>query len=315
MKWCGKPLPDDAVVFVTGASRGLGLALARLLLRETAYRLVLTARADSLARFAEEGFADGPRVLLLPLDVARPGDGEAALARVTAHWGGVDALINNAGIALRAVVEHIEPPDMEEVWAVNYRGPLELIRGVLPRMRARRLGRILTVSSVGGMMAMPTMAAYSASKFAIEGLSESLWYEVRPWGIGVSLIEPGFVNSDSFTLTRYTAASRRSEHSATDPYHAHYEAMSGMIARLMHGTWATPERVVRVILHTLQCPSPRLRVRATPDALVFDYLRRWLPRRLYHWVLYRSLPDLRHWGPRAEPAPHAGSARAVSKDR
>ena len=91
---------------------------------------------------------------------------------------------------------------------VNFRSPMELTRLVLPGMRAKRAGRIITVSSVGGMMAMPTMAAYSASKFALEGAHEALWYEVRPWGIRVSLVQPGFVHSDGFQKVRYTTQER-----------------------------------------------------------------------------------------------------------
>lgn len=289
--------PEDAVLLVTGASTGLGLALAKLLIRETRYRLVLTARAESMPRFAAAGIGRGPRVRLAELDVADPASRAAAIAVLEAEWGGVEILVNNAGIATRAVVEHIDDRDLDEVLAVDFRGPLDLIRRVLPGMRARRRGRILTVSSVGGMMAMPTMAAYSAAKFAIEGACESLWYEVRPWGVGVSLIEPGFINSDSFTHTRHTPDSEWARTCSGDPYHAHYAAMSGMIDRLMHRTWATPERVAREILRTIRARNPRLRVRATPDALIFDYLRRWLPRRLYHAVLYAGLPKVREWGP------------------
>lgn len=290
-------LPDDAVLLVTGASAGLGLALAKRLLRETRHRLVLTARDASLARFAAVGIEPGPRVRLVALDVADPASRAAALANVEAEWGGVEILVNNAGLATRAVAEHIADADMRQILAVNFLGPLDLIRRVLPGMRARRRGRIVTVSSVGGMMAMPTMAAYSASKFAIEGACESLWYEVRPWGIGVSLVEPGFINSDSFTRTIHTRRSARAVGDNADPYHAHYDAMAGMIARLMRRTWATPEHVAGQIIRTIRARDPRLRVRATPDALVFDYLRRWLPRRLYHRVLYACLPGVRRWGP------------------
>jgi len=297
MKALGTPLPDDAVLLLTGASTGLGLALARRLLAETNYRLALSAREASLPRFAAAGIANGPRVRLVPLDVAEPASRAAAIAAVEAEWGGVEILINNAGIATRAVAEHISDADIRRIMTVNFLGPLELIRRVLPGMRERRRGRIITVSSVGGMMAMPTMAAYSASKFAIEGACESLWYEVRPWGVGVSLVEPGFINSDSFTHTIHTRRSARAVGDGADPYHAHYEAMAGMIARLMRHTWATPEHVASVIVRTIRARHPRLRVRATPDALLFDYLRRWLPRRLYHRVLYACLPDVRRWGP------------------
>ena len=297
MKARGTIPPDDAVLLVTGASTGLGLALSRKLLDETAYRLVLTARPESLPRFAAKGVVAGPRVRLMPLDVADAASRASALASIESEWGGVDILVNNAGIATRAVAEHIADADLRQILAVNFFGPLELIRRVLPGMRAKRRGRIITVSSVGGMMAMPTMAAYSASKFAIEGACESLWYEVRPWGVRVSLVEPGFINSDSFTRTLHTRRSARAIGDGDDPYHAHYEAMAGMIGRLMRRTWATPEHVASVIVRTIRAKEPRLRVRATPDALVFDYLRRWLPRSLYHRVLYACLPGVREWGP------------------
>ena len=297
MRALGTSLPEDAVLLVTGASTGLGLALARKLIDETAYRLVLTAKEASMPRFAAAKITDGPRIRLMPLDVAEAAGRAAAIAAVEAEWGGVDILVNNAGIATRAVTEHISDADISQILAVNFLGPLELIRRVLPGMRERRRGRIITVSSVGGMMAMPTMAAYSATKFAIEGACESLWYEVRPWGIRVSLVEPGFINSDSFTHTLHTRRSARAVGDGDDPYHAHYEAMAGMIGRLMRRTWATPEHVASVIIRTIRARDPRLRVRATPDALVFDYLRRWLPRRLYHQVLYAFLPNVRRWGP------------------
>ncbi|EIP98113.1 short-chain dehydrogenase of unknown substrate specificity [Opitutaceae bacterium TAV1] len=316
MRPCGEPLPDDAVLLLTGASTGLGLALARRLIRETRYRLALTARTSSLERFAAAGIVESPRIRLLALDVASPASRAAAVAAVEACWGGVEILVNNAGIATRAVVEHIADADFDDVMAVNFRGPLDLIRRVLPGMRERRRGRILTVSSVGGMMAMPTMAAYSASKFAIEGACEALWYEARPWGIGVSLVEPGFIHSDSFTHTRYTRASRRAQEDPADPYHRHYDAMSGMIARLMRRTWATPDHVAAAIVRTIRARHPRLRVRATPDALIFDYLRRWLPRRLYHHVLYAGLPEVKRWGlpPPAAPDRRPGETAGKTAD-
>jgi hypothetical protein len=120
---------------------------------------------------------------------------------------------------------------------------MELIRLVLPGMRRKRAGRIINVSSVGGMMAMPTMALYSASKFALEGATESLWYEVRPWNIHVSLVQPGFIHSDSFRNTRYTEASRQAEKDSANPYYPHYRQMATLITRLMERTSATPEGV------------------------------------------------------------------------
>lgn len=288
-----------AVVLVTGASTGLGLALARKLLA-TRHRLILTARTESLGRFAAAGIRESDRVWLRPLNVRFAPEREAAVAEANARWGGVDVLVNNAGVSYRSVLEHATEFERQRQLDINFLGPIALTRLVLPRMRAKRRGRIINVSSVGGMMAMPTMALYSASKFALEGASEALWYEVRPWNIRVTLVEPGFIRSSSFTNTRYTCASEHAVHDRADPYHAHYEHMSRMIENWMNRSRATPEHVADVILRTLRQRDPRLIAAGTPDARLFALLRRFLPRRLYHRMLYACLPRVREWGPPSE---------------
>lgn len=282
-------------LLLTGASTGLGLALARRLLASS-YRLVLTAREESLERFAAAGIAESERVHLRPLDVVDSEQRHRVVEEAADRWGGVDVLINNAGIAYRAVVEHFPDDPLFDQMLINFYGPMELIRLVLPRMREKRRGRILNVSSVGGMMAMPTMAPYSASKFALEGATEALWYEVRPWNIRVSLVEPGFIHSDSFRNTLYTDRSRRAMRDHANAYHAHYQHMDGMIARLMDITRSTPEAVARKIVRILSRRDPPLRVPATWDAHLFTLLRRVLPRGLYHRVLYALLPKIGSWG-------------------
>jgi hypothetical protein len=284
------------VVLVTGASTGLGLALAHLLVAR-GYRTLLTARRASLERFAAAGIQEGPRTRICALDVTDARERRAAVAEAERAFGRVDVLVNNAGVAYRSVLEHVQDDERLAQMDVNFLGPMELVRLVLPGMRARRSGRIISVSSVGGMMAMPTMAVYSASKFALEGACEALWYEVRPWGVHVTLVEPGFIHSTSFQNTRYTQDSARSLGERADPYHAHYEHMAPFIARLMQMSRSTPETVARCILRAIEARSPPLRMSGTPDAFVFSTLRRVLPRRLYHAVLYRSLPQVHSWGP------------------
>jgi len=284
------------VVLVTGASEGLGLVLARRLLACDRYRLVLTARETSLPRFDAAGITPSDEVMLWPLDVVNEHERKAAVAEVERRWGGVDVLVNNAGVAYRAVVEHVSAAEFTTQMAVNYEAPMDLVRLCLPYMRSRRQGRIVNVSSVGGMMAMPTMAIYSASKFALEGATEALWYEVRPWGIHVTLIQPGFINSKGFEHTRYTEASHFAATHPESPYAAHYEHMSSFIANMMKRMPSTPDSVAKKIVKTLTRRHPPLRVAATIDARLFTLMRRFLPRRLYHWLLYRNLPHLRDWG-------------------
>lgn len=280
-------------VLVTGASTGVGLALVKLLLPLGA-RVIGTARESSLHRFDKAGLDHGaffPR----RLDVARQDEREALAREVHAEFGGVDVLVNNAGINYRAVVEHMDQEAQSEQLEVNYVGPMHLIRLFLPQMRRRGEGRIINISSVGGMMAMPTMSGYSGSKFALEGASESLWYEARPWNIKVTLVQPGFINSDGFRHVKHTPASDQSEHLPREAYHHYYETMGLFIETMMTRTPATSTGVAKVIIKTLKRRSPPLRVPATPDAVMFYYLRRLLPRRLYHAILYRNLPDIDHW--------------------
>ncbi len=202
----------------------------------------------------------------------------AALAEAERDWGGGDVLINNAGVSYRAVVEHVAEDERLAQMNVNFRSRMEMIRMVLPHMREKGAGRVITISSVGGMMAMPTMAVYSASKFALEGAHEALWYEVRPWNIRVSLVQPVFVDSDGFQKVRYTVESDRSEHELAEPYHEHYFNMSPFIGKLMRISKATPESVARVVIRTIGRRRPPLRVPATMHARVFALLRRILPR-------------------------------------
>jgi len=282
------------VVLVTGATTGIGLALVKIL-QQSGDRVVVTARASSLERFSDEGIAEDDKTLLRPLDVTNLDEQSRLVDEIKQKWAGVDVLVNNAGVSYCAVVEDLTPDALDEQFAVNFQGPMNLIRLVLPYMRGRRSGHIINVSSVGGMMAMPAMGAYSASKFALEGASESLWYEMRPWGIRVSLIQPGFVHSNSFLNVKMTHLSQASVDGPDCPYHGYYENMSPFIARMMNRSSATPQSIARTILRTMNQRSPKLRVPATADAWLFYYLRRGLPRRLYHYMLFRALPKIASW--------------------
>jgi short-subunit dehydrogenase len=284
------------VILLTGATAGLGLAIAKLLVAKTDDYLILTARRESLPRFAEAGIKASEQVWIRPLDVVDPEQREAIVDEANSQLGGIDVLINNAGVAYRAVLEHVREPDRLAQMDINFQSPVDLIRLVLPGMRERRRGRIISISSVGGMMAMPTMAIYAASKFALEGAHEALWYEVRPWGIYVTLVQPGFIRSQSFRLVRHTDQSQQGEDDTSDPYHSHYAHMSGFVERLMSRAFYTSDDVAQVVLRTIRRKRPPLRVSGTPDAFFFATLRRFLPRSWYHAFLYRMLPGVHKWG-------------------
>lgn len=286
----------DTVVLVTGVSSGIGLELARKLMQRP-YRLVLTARESSLPMLRQQGILPGPRRRIEALDVTDFSAIHTLIDTIEREWDGVDVLINNAGISYRSVVEDMTDEDEWQQMATNYLGPLTLIRSVLPRMRRQRSGRIINVSSVGGMMAMPTMASYSASKFALEGASEALWYELKPFGIHVTTIQPGFIHSESFrrvvSSRQRQARVMRQESSVYDVY---YEQMEKFVTVMMEHAPQSAEDIAELILRTMERKHPPLRVPATLDAHLFGLLRRLLPRGLYHALLYRLLPGIRAWG-------------------
>jgi NAD(P)-dependent dehydrogenase (short-subunit alcohol dehydrogenase family) len=289
---------NDPLILVTGASSGLGLSIARRLIARN-HRLILTARKDSLSRFEKVGIVETDRLHIRALDVTLESDRKALFEEINDpknSFGGIDVVVNNAGFTYRSVLEHVEQEELLKQMVTNFWGPMELIRAALPEMRRKRKGQIINISSVGGMMAMPTMAVYSASKFALEGASESLYYEVKPWNISVTLVEPGFINSDSFDNVRYTTLSGLSMRDPSEAYFGHYRFMTAFIGKLMTMSLSTPDHIAKKIEKLIGKKNPPLRSLATIDAFIFDLLRRWLPRRIYHFFLYRTLPYPDCWG-------------------
>lgn len=291
---------DSPIALVTGCSSGIGYELARLLPLE-GYRVVATTRKSSFAAMARSPLSRDPMIELAELDLQDYEQGSARVAAIIEAHGHIDLLVNNAGISYRSVVEDMSPEDELQQMTVNYLGPMHLIRECLPHMRRSNRGRIVNISSVGGMMAMPTMASYSASKFALEGATEALWYELKPWNIHVTLLQPGFINSNAFNKVLSSARLRQGQ-SPLD-YAIHYESMSHFIAKLMTRAHSSSASVARSVIKTIRRQNPPLRVAATPDALFFHYLRRLLPRFLYHKLLHRSLPGINQWGRTAHKTP------------
>lgn len=281
------------VVLVTGCSSGIGLAIAKMLHERDEYRVVVTAREKSLGK-VRELFIDTDRFIMRPLDVTSDEDRTRLYAEIQKHWGGVDVLINNAGISYRSVVEHMTEKDEELQMATNYFGPMGLIRLCLPHMRDTGRGKIINISSVSGMLAMPTMASYSASKYALEGASEALWYETRPFGIEITLVQPGFIHSNSFRNVYHTDLSDPTRN-WSGPYCDFYQNMTPFVERMMNWSLTTPEKIAKQVLTVMKTQNPPLWWPATLDAKVFYYIRRILPRRILLPILYWFLPNAKNW--------------------
>ena len=145
-------------------------------------------------------------------------------------------------------------------------------------------------------MAMPTMSSYCASKFALEGASESLWYEMKPWGIHVTLIVPGFINSEGYKNTKETSQCVKSCSNPESTYHHHYNGMKSLIDRAMTNVKATNESVAELLAKSLKVENPPLRIHVTKEALLLHLARKALPAAIYHSLMYRLLPDVTKWG-------------------
>lgn len=282
------------VVLITGCSSGLGLALAIYLSKLKKYRLAVSARSQSISK-VKELFKEDQDLMITELDVTENVQINNAVSGIIKNWGRIDIIVNNAGICYRSVVEHMDPESENMQLHTNYLGPMSLIRTVLPVMREQKYGKIINISSVSGLMSMPTMSSYSASKHALEGATEALWYEAKPYGIQVCLVEPGFIHSDSFqnvVMSKKADLSRR----LNGPHSEYYYSMGPLVEKLMRLAAATPESIAIKIEKIIQHRNPPLRVQVTLDAQIFFFLRRWLPARLFHHVMYYLLPGSQAWG-------------------
>ncbi len=211
-------------VVITGGSRGLGLVLARKLAAQGA-RLALIARdereLDRAKRLLEE--EHGAQVLVLRCDVRSQTEVRDAVARILEEWRTVDVLINNAGVIQVGPLEHMQHEDFENAMATHFWGPLNLMLEILPAMRRRGFGRIVNISSIGGRIAVPHLAPYSASKFALTGLSDGVRAELAPHGILVTTVSPGLMRTGS-----PMNAQMKGQHEAEYAWFAISDSLPGM---------------------------------------------------------------------------------------
>jgi len=245
---------EGRVVLLTGGSRGLGLVMARQLVDEGA-RVVLLARdLGELERAREELEARGRgEVLSIRCDVRRRADVRAAVDMVLDKYRSVDVLINNAGVIQVGPLEHMDHEDFENAMATHFWGPLHLILEIAPIMRHRRFGRIVNIASIGGKMAVPHLAPYSASKFALVGLSDAIRAELDPYGIRVTTVAPGLMRTGSPINAQF-----KGQH---DAEYAWFK-----VASSLPGVTIAAERAARQILDACRYGDPALTI--TPQAKV-----------------------------------------------
>lgn len=274
----------NPIALITGSSSGIGLETALYLARR-GFIVWATMRnlqkADELHKIIE---SEKLPIEIAQLDVCDESSVKNAVAQILQKSGRIDVLVNNAGYGLRGAVEEVSLDEWKQQFETNFFGVIRVTQAVLPQMRAQRSGAIVNISSVLGRMAIPFSGPYIASKFALEGLTETLRYELAPWNIKVILIEPGFI-ATKFQENAQLAQATQSESS---PYVVFKKASGRRVQRNIYRA-APPELVAKTIYRAITHPNPRLRYPVGRDAQFVLPLRRFLPAGLFERVLKKQL--------------------------
>ncbi len=195
-------MTDKKIWFITGAGRGMGVDIAKAALA-AGNAVVATGRnTDAVAKAV--GAADD--LLVVKLDVTSPADAEAAVQAAVGRFGRIDVLVNNAGNFHAGYFEELTPEQIERQLATSLIGPMNVTRAVLPVMRKQRSGHLISISSTAGFTGFEFCSAYAASKFGLEGWTESLQHEVVPFGITTTIVNPGFFRTELLTKESVTYA-------------------------------------------------------------------------------------------------------------
>jgi NAD(P)-dependent dehydrogenase (short-subunit alcohol dehydrogenase family) len=240
---------DSPVWFITGCSTGFGRELATAVLGR-GLRAVVTARTPQTVREFAEKYPD--TALALKLDVTDPGQVSAAVGQAEAHFGRIDVLVNNAGYGYLSAIEEGEEAEIRAMFEANVFGLASMMRAVLPGMRKRRAGHIVNISSVAGLVGLPGIGYYNASKFAVEGLSEALAKEAAPLGIRVTIVEPGAFRTDWAGRSLKTPAQAIADYASTAG------ARRDMIRGISGKQPGDPARAAAAIIQAVEAERPPL---------------------------------------------------------
>jgi NAD(P)-dependent dehydrogenase (short-subunit alcohol dehydrogenase family) len=248
----------EKIWLITGAGRGMGVDIAQAALA-AGHAVVATGR-DVEAVAEAVGSADG--LLVVELDITSPASVQTAVQAAVARFGRVDVLVNNAGNFYAGFFEELTAEQIERQLTTNLIGPMNVTRAVLPVMRAQRSGHVVTIGSTAGIVGQEFCSAYAASKFGLEGWMESLRFEVEPFGIRTTIVEPGFFRTDLLTKesTAYADLSIDDYAERTAKTRPAWEAMSGKQTN-------DPAKLAKALVTIVDEAQPPLRWVAGADAV------------------------------------------------
>jgi NAD(P)-dependent dehydrogenase (short-subunit alcohol dehydrogenase family) len=251
-------MPEKKVVLVTGAGRGMGVDIAQSALA-AGHAVVATGRNT---KAVADAVGEADDLIVVELDITSLNSAQAAVQAAVDRVGRIDVLINNAGNFYAGFFEELTPEQMERQLMTNLVGPMNVTRAVLPVMRKQRSGQIVTITSTGGIVGQEFCSAYSASKFGLEGWMESLRFEVEPFGIHTTIVEPGFFRTDLLEKesTAYAELSIDDYAERTAETRPAWEAMSGKQG-------GDPAKLAKALVAVVAQQQPPLRWVAGADAV------------------------------------------------
>jgi NAD(P)-dependent dehydrogenase (short-subunit alcohol dehydrogenase family) len=251
-------MTDKKVWLITGAGRGMGVDIAQAALA-AGHAVVATGRRSEAVA---DALGEADDLLVVELDITRLASAEAAVQAAVDRFGHIDVLVNNAGNFYAGFFEELTPEQVEHQLATNLVGPMNVTRAVLPVMRRQRSGKVVTITSLAGIVGQEFCSAYAASKFGLEGWMESLRFEVEPFGIQTTIVEPGFFRTDLLTndSTSYAETSIDDYAERTARTRPAWEAMSGKQTN-------DPAKLARALVTVVAAEQPPLRWVAGADAV------------------------------------------------
>jgi NAD(P)-dependent dehydrogenase (short-subunit alcohol dehydrogenase family) len=285
---------NGRIALITGGTDGLGRAAA-VMLAERGYRVFAGGRnAERIAGLQQ--LADERKLPLtaMELDVCDDASVDRAVTKIEKSAGTVDVLVNNAGIAIAAVMEEITLADLRKQYETNFFGLVRMAQRVLPGMRRKLSGRIINMSSIAGKLTSPLFGPYSSSKHAVEAISDAMRLEVYPFGIQVVLIEPGYIHT-SMSRNAGELSSAYAKGAEQSPYKAVYQGFLNAWGKTTKSSHYTPEDCARVVVRAIEDDPPRARYAVTREAKLGILARRFLPDRVMDRQLRKAMgiPDYR----------------------
>ncbi|MBA57101.1 MAG: short-chain dehydrogenase/reductase [Pseudomonadales bacterium] len=272
---------DSKVILVVGASSGFGKACVELL-SQLGHRVFGASRSAQLSQdHSVRDETAWPK--LLTMDVQNENSVGSVVETVIQECGRIDVVINSAGIAYAGSVEDTSMAEFQDQLDTNFYGVVRVTQKVLPQMRKQGSGLFINISSIGGLIGLPFQSAYSASKFALEGFTESLRHEVRPFGIDAVLLEPGDFKTN-MTLNR--KFSKRNT-----PESIYYQACKRAIETTIAGevSGQPPEYLAKKVVALIQCNKPAVRYSCGPAMQrVAAKAKGWLPQKLFEQMIARE---------------------------